>query len=52
MDSTLEDAMDDIEDERELLGNDLRQTADDVEVGTGFSPDAATEREEGVSEDA
>lgn len=52
MESTLEDAMDDIEDERELLGNDLGQTADDVEVGTGFSPDAATEGEEGVSEDA
>lgn len=52
MESTLEEAMDDIEDERELLGDDLGQTADDVDVGTGFSPDAATEGEEGVSEDA
>ena len=39
--------MDDIEDEREL-GDDLGQTADDVDVGTGFSPDAAAEGEEGV----
>ena len=48
MESTLEDAMDDIEDERELLGGDLGETDGE----TGFSPDAATEGEEGVSEDA
>lgn len=38
MESTLEDAMDDIEDERELLGDDLGQTADDVDVGTASRP--------------
>ena len=49
MESTLEDAMDDIEDERELLGGDLGETDGE----TGFSPDEVHgDGGEGVSEDA
>ena len=49
MESTLEDVMDDIEDERELLGGDLGETDGE----TGFSPDEMPgDGGEGVSEDA
>ena len=49
MESTLEAAMDDIEDERELLGGDLGETDGE----TGFSPDEVPgDGGEGVSEDA
>ena len=49
MESTLEDAMDDIEDERELLGDGLGESDDE----TGFSPDEVPgDGGEGVSEDA
>ena len=49
MESTLEDAMDDIEDERELLGDGLGESDDE----TGFSPEEGpADGGEEVSEDA